>query len=54
MRGPSLNGDQVPEEEIQGAYFSPWFVFNDFTVKNITEQEALAFPGSWKVSQYVC
>ncbi|KZT28674.1 hypothetical protein NEOLEDRAFT_1224080 [Neolentinus lepideus HHB14362 ss-1] len=28
---------------------SPWFVFNDFMVRNISEAEALSFPGKWKV-----
>jgi len=28
---------------------SPWFLFNDFVVKNISEQEALSFQDKWKV-----
>ncbi|KIY66064.1 hypothetical protein CYLTODRAFT_455741 [Cylindrobasidium torrendii FP15055 ss-10] len=28
---------------------SPWYLFNDFVVRNITEEEALSFPGKWKV-----
>lgn len=40
---------KVPEaEDIEGP-FSPWFVFNDFSVQNISEEEALSFPGKWKV-----
>lgn len=27
-----------------------WVVFNDFAVTNVTEDEALSFAGSWKVS----
>lgn len=27
----------------------PWFIFNDFVVRNISEQDALSFPGTWKV-----
>lgn len=26
-----------------------WHVFNDFLVRPITEEEALSFPGTWKV-----
>ncbi|KAI0094078.1 PAB-dependent poly-A-specific ribonuclease subunit PAN2 [Irpex rosettiformis] len=43
---------KVPEEEDTGAEdesHSPWYLFNDFTVRNISEQEAFSFPGSWKV-----
>jgi PAB-dependent poly(A)-specific ribonuclease subunit 2 len=28
---------------------SPWYIFNDFMVRNVTEEEALSFPGAWKV-----
>lgn len=28
---------------------SPWYLFNDFVVQNISEEEALSFPGTWKV-----
>ncbi|KDQ12374.1 hypothetical protein BOTBODRAFT_134946 [Botryobasidium botryosum FD-172 SS1] len=28
---------------------SPWYIFNDFVVENISEQEALSFPDKWKV-----
>lgn len=31
---------------------SPWYLFNDFVVQNITEEEALGFPGMWKVKIY--
>lgn len=30
-----------------------WHLFNDFAVQPITEDEALSFPGKWKVSK-VC
>jgi len=39
----------VPEAEGQDGLLSPWFVFNDFSVQNISEEEALTFPGKWKV-----
>ncbi|KAH8833946.1 ubiquitin carboxyl-terminal hydrolase-domain-containing protein [Flagelloscypha sp. PMI_526] len=38
-----------PEAENRSDLLSPWFVFNDFTVTNITEEEALSFPDKWKV-----
>jgi len=38
----------VPEAG-QDGLLSPWFVFNDFSVQNISEEEALTFPGKWKV-----
>jgi PAB-dependent poly(A)-specific ribonuclease subunit 2 len=39
----------VPETEHAESLLSPWFVFNDFSVRNISEEEALSFPGKWKV-----
>jgi PAB-dependent poly(A)-specific ribonuclease subunit 2 len=39
----------VPDAELDGEYESPWFVFNDFMVQNISERDALGFPGKWKV-----
>ena len=41
----------VPEAEQRDDLLSPWFVFNDFSVQNISEEEALSFPGKWKVRQ---
>ncbi|KAI0648291.1 ubiquitin carboxyl-terminal hydrolase-domain-containing protein [Trametes meyenii] len=39
---------KVPEaEESQDP--EPWFIFNDFLVQNMTEEEALSFPSTWKV-----
>lgn len=42
----------VPEAEStqQGDDDSSWYIFNDFSVRNISEEEALGFPGTWKVS----
>lgn len=39
---------QVPEAENQPDIKGPWYLFNDFVVWNITEEEALSFPGIWK------
>jgi PAB-dependent poly(A)-specific ribonuclease subunit 2 len=41
----------VPEAEYRDDLLSPWFIFNDFSVQNISEEEALSFPGKWKVRQ---
>ncbi|KAG6850532.1 hypothetical protein H0H93_012148 [Arthromyces matolae] len=41
---------KVPQAETDG---SPWFIFNDFMVRNITEEEALCFPDKWKVPAIV-
>jgi hypothetical protein len=43
-----LTSTIVPEDELDGEYDSPWFAFNDFMVQNISEEEALSFPGKWK------
>ncbi|KAJ6546999.1 ubiquitin carboxyl-terminal hydrolase-domain-containing protein [Mycena capillaripes] len=40
---------KVPEAEGRIDLISPWFIFNDFAVQNITEEEALSFSGSWKI-----
>ena len=34
--------DETPDTESQ------WYLFNDFLVRNISEDEALSFPGVWK------
>jgi len=39
----------VPEAERGADPTSPWFLFNDFVVDNISEDEALSFPDRWKV-----
>lgn len=31
-----------------------WYVFNDFLVKAVSEEEALSFPGTWKVRFHQC
>lgn len=41
----------VPEEDDDEIYRdNPWVLFNDFTVCNISEEQALSFVGNWKVS----
>ncbi|KAJ7168294.1 ubiquitin carboxyl-terminal hydrolase-domain-containing protein [Mycena crocata] len=40
---------KVPEAEGRADLESPWFVFNDFVVQNISEEQALSFPDSWKI-----
>ena len=40
----------MPESEVDVEDISPWFVFNDFAVKNVSEEEALNFSGPWKAS----
>lgn len=40
---------KVPQAESRKDLASPWFVFNDFHVQNVSEQEALSFLGKWKV-----
>ncbi|KAG6814297.1 hypothetical protein H0H92_013422 [Tricholoma furcatifolium] len=40
---------RVPEADGRPELQSPWFIFNDFVVRNISEEEALSFPGRWKV-----
>lgn len=39
----------VPEAE-HNDLTSPWFIFNDFVVNNVSEDEALSFPDRWKAS----
>lgn len=44
----------VPEAEEKGKAEgeprkSPWYLFNDFLVRNISEEEALGFPNTWKI-----
>lgn len=40
----------VPTTELEGSESSPWYLFNDFLVKNIEADEVFSFKGSWKVS----
>ena len=42
-------GPIVPDAEGRGDLDSPWFIFNDFAVQNVSEREALSFPDKWKV-----
>ncbi|KAF9821597.1 hypothetical protein IEO21_00443 [Rhodonia placenta] len=46
---------KVPEEEQpqDPETDGPWYIFNDFVVHNISEEEALSIPGSWKVPAVV-
>jgi hypothetical protein len=39
----------VPEAENRHDLVGPWFLFNDFAVRNVPESEALSFPDEWKV-----
>lgn len=46
--------DLVPEAETDSdPDSSPWYLFNDFRVQNISEKEALSFNGSWKVPSII-
>ncbi|KAG9001549.1 poly(A)-specific ribonuclease, partial [Tulasnella sp. 427] len=40
---------RVPESQKPNPKSSPWYLFNDFVVQNISEDEALGFPSDWKV-----
>ncbi|KAF9265751.1 hypothetical protein L218DRAFT_859665 [Marasmius fiardii PR-910] len=40
---------KVPEAEFEHGIGSPWYIFNDFVVSNISEEEALSFPDRWKI-----
>lgn len=44
------DNDPVPEAEGRPNLKSAWFLFNDFVVRNISEEEALSFPSTWKVN----
>lgn len=39
---------KVPEAEVQHSPKGPWYLFNDFVVQNVSEEEALSFPSTWK------
>ncbi|OSC96358.1 hypothetical protein PYCCODRAFT_1481973 [Trametes coccinea BRFM310] len=39
---------KVPEAE-QSQESEPWYIFNDFLVQNMTEEEVLSVPSNWKV-----
>ncbi|KAG8787432.1 poly(A)-specific ribonuclease [Serendipita sp. 397] len=40
---------KMPESERQPGANHTWYLFNDFTVHGLSEEEALSFPGQWKV-----
>ncbi|KAK7449653.1 poly(A)-specific ribonuclease [Stygiomarasmius scandens] len=41
---------KVPDaEHRENEAGSPWYIFNDFVVRNVPEEEALSFPDRWKV-----
>uniref|UniRef100_A0A0W0F3U7 PAN2-PAN3 deadenylation complex catalytic subunit PAN2 n=1 Tax=Moniliophthora roreri TaxID=221103 RepID=A0A0W0F3U7_MONRR len=47
---------KIPENELEGAGIageSPWYVFNDFVVSNISEEEALRCPDRWKAPSVI-
>ncbi|KAF5309089.1 hypothetical protein D9611_014987 [Ephemerocybe angulata] len=37
---------KIPDAELDDGYDSPWFIFNDFMVQNMAEQDVLSFPES--------
>jgi hypothetical protein len=47
---PRLTLRTVDADELADRTSSSWHVFNDFLVRPISEDEALGFPGSWKVN----
>ncbi|KAA1130755.1 poly(A)-specific ribonuclease [Puccinia graminis f. sp. tritici] len=44
----TLNLDDKPQSE-NGAGAGAWYLFNDFLVKKVSQEEALSFPACWKV-----
>ncbi|KAI9283728.1 ubiquitin carboxyl-terminal hydrolase-domain-containing protein [Umbelopsis sp. AD052] len=40
---------RIPTAELEGSEKSPWYLFNDFLVKNIEADEVFSFKGSWKI-----
>ncbi|GAB5593792.1 poly(A)-specific ribonuclease [Umbelopsis nana] len=40
---------RVPGSELEPQAKSPWYLFNDFLVKNIEAEEVFSFKGSWKI-----
>lgn len=39
----------VPDTDGASGPKNMWVLFNDFVVRSIPEEEALRFPGKWKV-----
>lgn len=40
---------KIPKSERVDGIASPWYLFNDFLVRNISEEEVLTFSSNWKV-----
>ncbi|CAO3669082.1 unnamed protein product [Umbelopsis vinacea] len=40
---------RIPSSELEASAKSPWYLFNDFLVKNIDAEEVFSFKGSWKI-----
>ena len=40
---------KIPHDELDPSSDSPWYLFNDFLVRSIREEEVLSFKGKWKV-----
>jgi PAB-dependent poly(A)-specific ribonuclease subunit 2 len=47
--GMASRRETVAADELPVGSSSPWHVFNDFLVRPVSEEEALSFPGTWKV-----
>ncbi|CAG8530129.1 26363_t:CDS:10, partial [Racocetra persica] len=45
---PHLTNLLVPNNELEPGSKGPWYLFNDFLVRNVTEQEVFNFQGLWK------
>ncbi|KAI9255620.1 ubiquitin carboxyl-terminal hydrolase-domain-containing protein [Phascolomyces articulosus] len=39
---------KIPQNELDPSSTSPWYLFNDFLVRSIREEEVLSFKGKWK------
>ncbi|KAI8137725.1 ubiquitin carboxyl-terminal hydrolase-domain-containing protein [Fennellomyces sp. T-0311] len=39
---------RIPKDELEETASSQWYLFNDFLVRNIREEEVLSFKGKWK------
>lgn len=44
---------KVQEEEVEDPSHNSWYIFNDFVVQNISEEEVLSFPDRWKIPAIV-
>jgi PAB-dependent poly(A)-specific ribonuclease subunit 2 len=40
---------RIPKSEVESDESSPWYLFNDFLVKNIEPEEVFSFKGTWKI-----